>query len=293
MPDPIAQTDTADETAAAAGVTALADVVTRLRSANCGSGELDRQLAAALEFARAEYGGSGLRGLPRVAPWSTDLSAAFALLPPGHNFSLGDRDGVCWAWVQPNDDWQPTDGEARHDHPRGSGMVAADTPPLALTCAALLAQIKRIESRRRLAGQLDLHRLVYWSRIALTDAAPDIEALLDDILRTARHHNARNDLSGALLLFNDGCFAQVLEGGLKQLECCFEAIRRDERHCDVTLLEQAPISARGFSDWSMGFAGRLGRPEGLRLDQPDAARRILGLLSELVRSGEAWSLPGL
>jgi hypothetical protein len=67
--------------------------------------------------------------------WSDDLMALLRLIPADHNFSLGVRDGVIWAWLQPNDGWEPADHEVRHDHPRGSGLIVAHTVPLALAAA--------------------------------------------------------------------------------------------------------------------------------------------------------------
>jgi hypothetical protein len=77
-------------------------------------------------------------GLAGQTSWSEDLSALVRLVPPDHNFSLGERDGVLWAWIQPNDTWVPGPYEMRHDHPRGSGLKVACTLPLALA-AALVA----------------------------------------------------------------------------------------------------------------------------------------------------------
>jgi hypothetical protein len=67
--------------------------------------------------------------------WSEDLMALLRLVPCDHNYSLGERDGVRWAWIQPNDDWTPSAHEMRHDHPRGSGLIVAFTLPLAMAAA--------------------------------------------------------------------------------------------------------------------------------------------------------------
>ena len=69
--------------------------------------------------------------------WSEDLMALLQLVPRDHNYSLGERDGVVWAWIQPNDDWTPGDHEMRHDHPRGSGLIVASTLPLAMAAAVV------------------------------------------------------------------------------------------------------------------------------------------------------------
>jgi hypothetical protein len=74
------------------------------------------------------------------------------------------------------------------------------------------------------------------------------------ILATSRANNAARDITGALL-FNAGCFAQVLEGPLKHVEYTFEKIQRDMRHDDVTILEAGHVARREFPEWSMAFAG--------------------------------------
>lgn len=120
----------------------------RLRIASSGSAELDAHFDAFL-VDRGKAPGSvdrydqstSARMHRRSAPamrWSQDFVALLDLVPADHDFSLGRRDGVLWAWIQPRDDWQPAANEARHDHPRGSGLVVAFTVQLALA-AALVA----------------------------------------------------------------------------------------------------------------------------------------------------------
>jgi hypothetical protein len=115
----------------------LRAVVDRLQCAAAGSAELDTLIADALQ---PPDGGSTTR-------WSTDLSAAIGLLSAEYNFSVGRRDGICWAWIQPNDDWQPGEFQARHDHPDGSGLITAYTAALALMSAILLIRAARLEAR--------------------------------------------------------------------------------------------------------------------------------------------------
>ncbi len=86
------------------------------------------------------------QGPETAARWSEDLDALVGLVPHDHNFSLGDRDGVLWAWIQPNDDWVPGVNEMRHDHPRGSGLIVACTLPLAL--AASLVALRTLSGLR-------------------------------------------------------------------------------------------------------------------------------------------------
>jgi hypothetical protein len=116
----------------------------RLQTASRGDVILDALLAEEFHNVRGAAGTSALSA--RDGRWSTDLGDALRLVPPDYNFSIGQRDGVCWAWIQPNDDWEPADHEARHDHPAGSGLVVASTGALALTCAALILHINRMSA---------------------------------------------------------------------------------------------------------------------------------------------------
>jgi hypothetical protein len=101
-------------------------------------------------------------------------------------------------------------------------------------------------------------------------------------------------VSGALL-FNSGCFAQILEGPQAAVERCFERIQRDPRHAQVLLLDLVPIEDRAFGSWSMAFLGA--SPEGAaafdriaKLSRFDPKRltgeRLFELLRELVLDEE-------
>lgn len=103
-----------------------------------------------------------------------------------------------------------------------------------------------------------LHRLVYTSR-NLIDGSPDhLGEQVRNILAASRRNNKAADITGALM-FNAGCFAQVLEGDRDIVEATFERIQRDDRHGDVSLLLFETVAERIFGDWSMGFVGV--RPE--------------------------------
>jgi hypothetical protein len=101
----------------------------------------------------------------------------------------------------------------------------------------------------------ELYRLVYYSRNHIDTETGEFEAQVDNILARSRDNNARDEITGALL-FNSGCFAQVLEGPLGKVENAFERIQQDERHSEVSLLTLEPIAARTFPNWAMGFVGR-------------------------------------
>ncbi len=99
-----------------------------------------------------------------------------------------------------------------------------------------------------------LHRLVYYSRNCLTAAPDAMQREVAQILATSQVNNARVGVTGALM-FNRGCFAQVLEGPQAAIEATFERIQQDPRHGEVTLLSFGPAEARGFPVWSMAYIG--------------------------------------
>ena len=99
-----------------------------------------------------------------------------------------------------------------------------------------------------------LYRLVYYSRNHISGDTVTFSANVDDILAKSRSNNGRDGITGALL-FNAGCFAQVLEGPLDTIEAAFERIQQDDRHGDVSLLALDPIAGRSFPNWAMGFVG--------------------------------------
>lgn len=100
----------------------------------------------------------------------------------------------------------------------------------------------------------DIYRLVYYSRNLTTSGGETFTAEVRDILAVSRANNERDGITGALM-FNAGCFAQVLEGSLDVVEAAFERIQQDDRHSDVFLLAMEPIIVRTFPNWAMGFVG--------------------------------------
>ncbi len=101
---------------------------------------------------------------------------------------------------------------------------------------------------------MTLYRLVYYSRNRLAGSAAERLEAMRLILAASRRNNGADAITGALM-FNSGCFAQVLEGPLEKVEETFERIQQDPRHGEVSLLALEPVEARSFPDWSMGFVG--------------------------------------
>lgn len=100
----------------------------------------------------------------------------------------------------------------------------------------------------------ELHRLVYLSRNKIQGDVDTICKEITQILRAAREHNVKQDVTGALM-FNAGCFAQVLEGRKENVQTIFDRIEHDTRHSEVVILDFSPVQKRAFPEWSMAYMG--------------------------------------
>ncbi|QLC26852.1 BLUF domain-containing protein [Parasphingopyxis algicola] len=90
-----------------------------------------------------------------------------------------------------------------------------------------------------------LTRLVYASRLFGFD-----EATLNGILVEARAHNARNDISGALICRAD-LYLQLLEGPDNAVDGLYARIVHDDRHVEPKLLIRESAEGRLFGVWAM------------------------------------------
>ena len=90
-----------------------------------------------------------------------------------------------------------------------------------------------------------LTQLIYWSQPFGFD-----EAMLNGILMQARRNNARDGLTGALIVRGD-LYLQFLEGPEPAVMSTFERIARDNRHLAVKQLARTPAAARLFPEWTM------------------------------------------
>ena len=99
-----------------------------------------------------------------------------------------------------------------------------------------------------------LYRLVYVSRNLIEGDAEEIRREIGGILEISRRNNLAGGVTGALM-FNHGCFAQVLEGTHDAVQDTFERIQCDERHDDVRLLAFDAVAERAFGNWSMAYVG--------------------------------------
>lgn len=141
----------------------------------------------------------------------------------------------------------------------------------------------------------DLFRLVYCSRNTIPAQGDDVAAEVANILAASRLNNARDGVTGALL-YSDGCFAQVLEGGLSVVQRTFERIQRDTRHSNVVVLEARRAEARIFGMWDMALAeiadpAKANAILGRALAEPngDAGITVLALLGGLVSREGDWA----
>jgi hypothetical protein len=101
---------------------------------------------------------------------------------------------------------------------------------------------------------MDLYRMSYISKNTIATSKEEIESEVKSILASATKNNPSLDITGALL-FSGGYFCQTIEGPEDSIEELFETIQMDDRHGEVTVLHFEEIEERGFSDWSMAFAG--------------------------------------
>ncbi len=76
------------------------------------------------------------------------------------------------------------------------------------------------------------------------------DAMLSGILSGARRNNARDGITGALIVRAD-LYLQWLEGPPETLARLYDRILVDDRHLEVQHLDGGPISERRFGDWLM------------------------------------------
>jgi len=149
--------------------------------------------------------------------------------------------------------------------------------------------------------QSDTHGLIYVSHSNTHTRDDAASRIILDILTVSRSKNARLGVTGALL-FSESCFIQVLEGEKSAVEEIYEAIERDQRHRDVTLLSFKEIPRRYFSKWSMAYSGASLSPAWLveiqdRLANPSAiedgrlGQQLLAFMTECIRQQETDRSP--
>jgi hypothetical protein len=108
-----------------------------------------------------------------------------------------------------------------------------------------------------------LHSLVYVSSATGVLSPDQLRALQEQ----ARAGNRERGITG-LLLFCEGSFMQVLEGGRSTVDQVYRRIGRDPRHHHLIELVSEPILQRDFADWEMAFSTATA-PEFLALTRAD------------------------
>lgn len=143
-----------------------------------------------------------------------------------------------------------------------------------------------------------IYSLAYISKNKIPGNQSEINEQIKNILSVANCNNPTIGVTGALL-YSGGYFCQVIEGPEDALEELFESIQMDHRHGECTILHFEPIDERGFSDWSMAFAGI---DEKMRFDihgikaskddlqMKEAGKSLVKVLDELVTQRQSASV---
>jgi len=95
----------------------------------------------------------------------------------------------------------------------------------------------------------DLYHIIYASRASHPFVIDEIQ----DFLSECQKNNKENDVTG-MLLYDNGCFFQIIEGEKDVLLNLFESIEADKRHDKVVVIISESIPKRNFGRWSMGYA---------------------------------------
>jgi blue light- and temperature-responsive anti-repressor len=106
--------------------------------------------------------------------------------------------------------------------------------------------------------------LTYKSVATAKPSAQDLEILA----ARARARNRSLGITG-MLLFEDGCFLQSLEGPQRSLSALWASIKRDVRHNHIEVLSEHIATARLFSGWDLLLDGR---PESVAQTAATAAK---------------------
>jgi hypothetical protein len=94
--------------------------------------------------------------------------------------------------------------------------------------------------------------LVHCVYCSASSKTPISSTELESLLEECRGNNAKADVTG-ILLYQNGSFFQVLEGGHDTIDGLFHKISLDKRHHQTKKIISEPIAARSFAAWTMGF----------------------------------------
>lgn len=97
---------------------------------------------------------------------------------------------------------------------------------------------------------MSCYQLIYTSH-AVGEMTDDI---LLNILSVSQNKNSKLRISG-LLVFDQGRFIQLLEGGKEEVETLFySTIQHDPRHTEVQVVLETESPVRCMPTWAMGFS---------------------------------------
>ncbi|MET4684046.1 hypothetical protein ABIE19_001976 [Brevundimonas faecalis] len=131
-----------------------------------------------------------------------------------------------------------------------------------------------------------LHRALYVSD-AVGEAATSLLDLAE-ILGASERNNRRDGLTGVLMRDN-GCFLQAIEGRRAEVDQLMDRLRADPRHENLRLLSDQSASARLFPQWPMTLVATTPATvrllNGNRLNQlsHDRAERLLAKAVETLK----------
>jgi EAL domain-containing protein (putative c-di-GMP-specific phosphodiesterase class I) len=99
-----------------------------------------------------------------------------------------------------------------------------------------------------------LFQIAYISDNTTATSPEQLTLIMKSIQEASKKNNEADNISGALM-FNQLCFAQILEGESHVIEKTFERIQCDPRHQNIQVLDYRSIETRSFPDWAMAFIG--------------------------------------
>ena len=101
----------------------------------------------------------------------------------------------------------------------------------------------------------DLHRLVYYSHNHILGGPTEVEVEVHKILEQSRRNNSLVGVTGTLI-FNNGIFAQVLEGARADLESTSSGYSAMNVMATSRCSRSGRCKAAALPSWSMAFVGR-------------------------------------
>jgi hypothetical protein len=92
--------------------------------------------------------------------------------------------------------------------------------------------------------------IIYVSKVIARQNGAMIPTGFAQIVRIAQRNNAASKITG-VLSYRRGYYFQVLEGDDNAVDALFAKIKLDQRHGQVNVILNAPISKRYFPQWDM------------------------------------------